>query len=309
MVFIFLNNFALYFKNDSKKMITIIENEFLLIKINAKGAELDSIFHKKNRIEYLWQGNAAFWGKKSPILFPIVGTLKDNTYFLGQKKYSLPRHGFARDLSFSLEKIAKRSATFLLESNEDTLKVFPFAFALRIHYSLQGASLSVRYTVENKTADKMYFSIGAHPAFNLPLVENTTFEDYFIKFEKNETLGRYPLSIDGLLELEPTAFLQNTDILPLNHALFSSDAVVFKQMSSTEMAILSEKTTHGLRMNFEGFPFFGIWTAKNAPFLCLEPWCGVADSVNASQNMAEKEGIICLEKAEIMDKTWSIELF
>lgn len=290
-------------------MITIIENNNLRVAINAHGAELDSIVHKQNQLEYLWQGDAAFWGKKSPILFPIVGTLKDNSYSYQGEKYNLPRHGFARDKAFTLEHRSEDKATFLLVSDEESVKNYPFSFEFRLHYALKDNVLSVTYAVQNTGEDLMYFSVGGHPAFRVPLVDGTTYTDYFIELNAAETSGRYPLSKDGLLELAPNPFLQNTDKIPLNPSLFYEDAVVLKHLSAKSMAILSEKTAHGLKMSFDGFPYFGIWAAKNAPFVCLEPWCGIADSVNTTQELTEKEGINRLVKGEKFERTWCVELF
>ena len=290
-------------------MSIIIENEKLRVAIQSKGAELDSIFSKQTQLEYLWQGDAAFWGKKSPILFPIVGTLKDNFYSFEGKNYTLPRHGFARDRTFIVEKQTVDAATFLLKSDAESLNVYPFDFEFRLHYTLKDNTLSVSYDVKNATDGAMYFSVGGHPAFRLPLVENTNYTDYFIALNEAETSGRYPLSKEGLLELTTDTFLENSDKIPLKSSLFYEDAVVLKHLKSNSMAILSDKTPHGLRMTFDGFPFFGIWAAKDAPFVCLEPWCGIADSVNTTQALTEKEGINKLAKGERFERTWAIELF
>ncbi len=290
-------------------MSIIIENENLRVIIQPKGAELDSIVHKQHTLEYLWQGDAAFWGKKSPVLFPIVGTLKGDTYSFEGKNYTLPRHGFARDKVFIVENQTADTATFLLTSDEERLNVYPFHFAFRLHYALKDNTLSVTYDVHNRADSNIYFSVGGHPAFRLPLVENTEYNDYFIELDTVETSGRHPLSKDGLLEVLTNPFLENTNKIPLHPSLFYEDAVVLKHLKSNTMAIRSDKTPHGLRMTFDGFPYFGIWAAKNAPFVCLEPWCGIADSVNTTQDLTEKEGINKLAKGERFERTWTIELF
>ena len=287
----------------------VIENSDLRVAIKTQGAELDSIQHKTHPLEYLWQGDAAFWGKKSPILFPIVGTLKDNNFSYKGKKYTLPRHGFARDKTFKVEQHTADSATFLLVSDEETLKNYPFQFQFRLHYTLKDNALCVTYAVKNTGSDDMYFSVGGHPAFRLPLIDGTTYTDYFIELNQAETSGRYPLSIDGLLELKSNSFLENSNKIPLNPALFYEDAVVLKHLEATSMAILSDKTPHGLRMTFEGFPYFGIWAAKNAPFVCLEPWCGISDSVNTTQDLTKKEGINLLKKDDVFERTWQVAFF
>ena len=179
--------------------MTVIENEFLKVAIQVKGAELDSIFHKEHQLEYLWSGDAAYWGKKSPVLFPIVGTLKDNSYYLKGEKYYLSRHGFARDCVFSIENHTADKAIFLLKWDSENFKNYPFQFELRLHYTLKINTLSVTYDVKNVGETPMYFSVGGHPAFKVPLVEGTSYGDYFIEINHVETAGRYPLSIDGLL--------------------------------------------------------------------------------------------------------------
>lgn len=290
-------------------MSIIIENENLRVAINPKGAELDSIVHKQTQLEYLWQGDAAFWGKKSPVLFPIVGTLKDNTYTFNGKNYHLSRHGFARDKTFEVEFHGEDKATFLLKPDAESSENYPFNYHFRLHYALINNTLSVTYDVFNLSDADMYFSVGGHPAFRLPLVENTAYTDYFIELNEVENSGRYPLSNDGLLELTTNPFLENTSKIPLKQSLFYEDAVVLKHLKSNSMTILSEKTPHGLRMTFDGFPYFGIWAAKDAPFVCLEPWCGIADSVNTTQDLTEKEGINKLLSGEQFQRTWTIELF
>jgi galactose mutarotase-like enzyme len=286
-----------------------IENENLHIAIQAKGAELDSIVHKQNNLEYLWQGDPAFWSKKSPILFPIVGTLKDNTYVYEGKKYSLPRHGFARDKVFEVEHHTADKATFLLKSDAESFENYPFDFEFRVHYTLKDNTLSVTYDVKNRDNGDMYFSVGGHPAFRLPLVKDTDYTDYFIELNTVETSGRYPLSKDGLLALHTNPFFENIDKMPLKQSIFYEDAVVLKHLKSNSMAIRSTKTPHGLRMTFDRFPYFGIWAAKNAPFVCLEPWCGIADSVNTTQELTEKEGINKLTIGERFERTWHLDIF
>jgi galactose mutarotase-like enzyme len=290
-------------------MTTIIENADLRVAIKPQGAELDSIVHKHHQLEYLWQGDAAFWGKKSPVLFPIVGTLKDNRFTHEGKTYHLSRHGFARDKTFTVEQQSADTATFLLVSDEESLKNYPFSFEFRLHYALKDNTLSVTYDVKNTGDGLMCFSVGGHPAFRVPLVAETDYTDYFIELNAPETRGRYPLSKNGLLELKPNPFLENADKIPLHPSLFDEDAVVLKHLSATRIAILSEKTPHGLRMTFDGFPYFGIWAAKNAPFVCLEPWCGIADSVNTTQALTEKEGINHLASGAHFERTWAVEMF
>ena len=286
-----------------------IENESLKVEISTKGAELQSIVHKQNGIEYLWSGDAKYWGKKSPVLFPIVGGLKDNTYSYGDKTYHLNRHGFARDMEFVVEEQSADTVSFVRVSNEETWAHYPFNFNFIVRYSLKGNRLNVTYNVKNKSHGQMYFSVGGHPAFKVPLTNDTVFEDYYLKFSDVESAERWPLSKDGLIETYTTPVLKNTDRLALSKPLFYEDALVFKHLRSNSISILSDKTTHGLKVKFDGFPYMGIWNAKDADFVCIEPWCGIADSVQTTGKLQEKEGIQLLEENEIFERTWSVEVF
>jgi galactose mutarotase-like enzyme len=286
-----------------------IEDQQLKISIHPKGAELTSIIHKTHDIEYMWGGDPAIWGKHSPLLFPIVGTLKANTYYYQGKPYSLPRHGFARDQEFAVEKQTAGSITFLLHSNETTRAVFPFDFELRVIYRLTPAGLSTTYQVKNPAAEPLWFSVGGHPAFKVPLVPDTSYTDYYLEFDQLENLPRWPVSKDGLIENEPEPLFNDTRILPLNKALFARDALVLKHLASNGVTLRSARTERGLRMDFPGFPFLGIWAAPGADFVCIEPWCGIADSVDSDQQLTNKEGINQLQPGGLFEKTWTLNLF
>ena len=286
-----------------------IENDFLKVVITSKGAELQSVLTKENQLEYLWQANEKFWAKKSPVLFPIVGGLKNNSYSYQNKTFNLSRHGFARENEFSILKTTETSIQFLLENSEKTLLVFPFQFKFIIEYALQSSKLICNYLVENLSDDEMYFSVGAHPAFNVPLSDSTIFSDWILEFNQPETIGIFPLTADGLLKAQPIPFLQNSNQIKLTKDLFYKDALVFKHLQSNQLKLISNKSQHGIKMQFDGFPFFGIWSAKDADFICLEPWCGVADSENSTGEITQKEGINILKSNETFSRTWSIELF
>lgn len=283
-----------------------LKNKNLSIKINPKGAELTSIFNHENQMEYMWNADPKFWGKSSPVLFPIVGSLKENTYRFEGKDYTLPRHGFARDREFVVEKSEESSIIFLLTHDENTLKVYPFKFEFRLVYTLENNTLKVTYLVKNIGENKMYFSVGGHPAFAVPLAENTVYEDYYLEFNKTEIFKRWGLTPKGLIETQPFDFLVDTNKLDLTKELFHDDAIVLKNLESTSVILKSNKTNHQLKFDFEGFPYLGIWAAKDADFVCIEPWCGIADAANHNQEFTEKEGIICLNLGEIFERTWRV---
>ena len=287
----------------------LLENEILKVEVVSKGAELQSVINKTFGIEYLWNGNPAFWAKRSPVLFPVIGNLKNDTYNYQGKSYHLPRHGFARDMEFEVEKQTQKEISFLLRSNSETKLNYPFDFEFRIRYQLSGDELSTEYMVSNSGASMLLFSVGGHPAFRLPLTADTVFSDYYLKFEEIENLPRWPISKEGLLLPQPIPVLTETDRLNLRKSLFNQDALVFKYPASSEISLLSAKTTHGIRFEMGEFPFLGIWSAKDADFICIEPWCGIADSVNSNQQLEQKEGIEKLSPGKKFSRQWRVKVF
>ena len=287
-------------------MITL-ENAILKATVSPQGAELHRLFHKENNLEYLWNGDPKFWNRRSPVLFPIVGGLKDGYFIYKGEQFKLPRHGFARDTNFEVENSFGDSCSFVLRSSEETLKSYPFDFLLRLKYQLNANNITITYEVENPANKTLLFSIGTHPAFNVPLVKGTTYEDYYLKFNKVESSSRWTLT-DNLIDKQ-TYFFQNHDKIQLKPSLFAEDAIVFKDLKSTRISICSDKSTHGLHCDFAGFPFMGLWASKDAPFVCIEPWNGIADSINHSQQLEEKEGIIKLESGEKWKANWAVTCF
>ena len=267
-----------------------LSNAILKVEIALKGAELKSIYHLHHQLEYLWQGDAAFWNRHAPVLFPIVGKVKNNTYRYNHKDYQLPQHGFARDMNFVCIEQSNDQAIFLLQSNEETLKVYPFQFSFYIIYTLVENTLRVAYKVENHSESDMYFSVGAHPAFNCPLEKGLTFEDYQLTFEDKEIAHRLLLGANGVSR-NTELVLNNTNELPLDYSLFKEkDAIIFKDLKSKYMILESKKSKRAVDFNYKGFPYMGIWT-KPGPFLCIEPWYGIADFEHADGLLNHKEGI------------------
>ena len=282
-------------------MITTLKNNTLTAQIQHLGAELISLKSSQGK-EYIWEGNPEFWGKHSPVLFPIVGTLKNNTFHHNEKNYHLSRHGFAREMEFQLIDSTENCATFSIQSSEETLKVYPFAFELHLIYTFEEMTLSIAYQVINMGSSKMPFSIGAHPAFALP----NKFENYAVTFEKEESLEYYLLENDLISNKTKKLDAQNKQI-PLTYELFKNDALIFKSIQSKSLTIL-ENENPILRVHFEDFPSLGIWTKMNAPFICIEPWFGYSDTNENSGNLFEKEGIQVLESNATFHSKFSIEI-
>lgn len=285
-------------------MITI-KNEYLTAMINPLGAELKSLKNNSTGFEYIWQANPAFWNRSAPILFPIVGEVKNGAYTVDGKEYSLGRHGFARDSVFEETKHTDNEIVLTLKSNLDSLKKYPFEFEFSVGYLLQGKSVITTFTVQNPSAGNICFSFGAHPGFNLP---SKRLEDYYIEFEKPETLDRWLLK-DNVFSGETESVINNSTLLPLIASLFDKDAIVFKGMASKKMSLKSLNGDYTLTMDFDGFPYFGIWTKPNChEFICLEPWCGLADNANFNGDFREKEGVVSLNPNSTFTRQFSVEV-
>jgi galactose mutarotase-like enzyme len=282
-----------------------ITNGILTAKIKKHGAELFSLFNHQTAQEYMWSADPAFWAKTSPVLFPIVGALKNNQYLYGGKQYSLPRHGFARDRMFEVEEQSNDRIVFLLKADDASMKVYPFNFELRIIYSLDHNKLEVAYSVANKGGSKMLFSLGAHPAFKVPISDRCKYEDYSLSFSEKENAQVWPIGEGGLILDTPQQFFDQSRQLKLAKSLFYKDALVFKSLKSTQITISSAADDRKLEFSFDNFPFFGIWATKDGDFVCLEPWCGIADSVSHQQQLQEKEGIESLEPNQTWIRSWS----
>ncbi|MEJ2882131.1 aldose 1-epimerase family protein [Pedobacter sp. GR22-6] len=286
----------------------ILENTNIKASFSTKGAELQSLYNKNTEREYLWDGNPDFWGKYSPILFPIVGGLKENRYILEGREYELPRHGFARDHQFDSKQLSETELIFILRQSSGTFSVYPFEFDLLIRYELIEEQLRCTYEVNNPADNPLFFSIGAHPAFAIPTGRNLSYTDYYLEFNKDITLEYHKIKHD-LIDTETITLPLKDGKLPLKYELFYDDALVFKTLKSDLISLKNHKNDHGLDFSFKDFPYFGIWTAKNADFICLEPWCGIADGVHHNQQLKEKEGIITLEAQQEWKRSWEIRSF
>ena len=281
-------------------MIITLSNTKISASINTVGAELMKL--EKDNQNYIWTIDEAFWNKTSPILFPIVGRLKNDSYSINGKTYELPRHGFARNFEFEIEHQTESSAVFILTDNAETLKNYPFQFELRLKYELIENSLKISYSVLNKSQDIMPFSIGAHPAFAI----EDSFSDYSLQFNETEKFVSYELENEQFNNSFRKINSENGQI-NLDYSLFEKDALVFKHLNSNELTLL-ENGKEVLSVQFEGFPYLGIWTKPNAPYLCIEPWCGLADNVNHNGELSIKEGINLLEKEATFKRTMTIRL-
>lgn len=261
----------------------------------TRGGELISL-QDGGGAEYIWSGDASFWSGRNPVLFPIVGSLKDGRVEIGGRLFEMSRHGFARNLEFTPVEQTESSVTLELRESEETLSRYPFPFSLRIRHRLLESGFSTAFTVENTGNAPMPFCIGAHTAIRCPLGEGERFEDYELAFDEQEQADTLLLTPAGLLrggETEP--MLPESGRLPLDYALFRRlDTIIFRGLRSAGVSLLHKGTGRGVRLDFHEFPMAAFWTAPGAPFLCLEPWhgCAALDS----------------ETGRFQDKPFSIEL-
>lgn len=286
---------------------TKISNDVLSIVIQDFGAELHSI--QKDNVEYLWQGDPDFWARQAPVLFPIVGKLKNGSYTYDNETFKLGGHGFARDQVFELLESEEDAVVFELRANRETREVYPFEFRLRITYKLVGNQLTVQWKVKNLDDQEMYFGIGAHPAFNVPL-ENGKFEDYRLTITPAHPRQYIPLNpATGVLDLSQKHVVDQTEFA-LTRELFKDDALVFETPEATEVCLSSTVNDRSVKISWENMPFVGLWSPypAEAPFVCIEPWCGIADDQNTDGDLTTKFGINALAHGKKFKASYTITI-
>lgn len=283
-----------------------IQNEYLTAVIKDTGAELCELIDKDN-VQYIWNADPTYWGRHTPILFPLVGKVTRNTYSVNGQDYQLGQHGFARDFMFQVESQTDESITFVLHSDEATKKLFPYAFTLKVIYTLQEKTLAIGYEVINKDTEEMFFKIGAHPGFRCPLFDDETMEDYTLTFEKEEEATFMPLTPEGYFTRNIEKRM--TTPLALSPQLFSKDALVYGDFTSSFVTITSKKHSKSIQVGFDGFPFLGIWSPLSpSPFVCIEPWFGHADYEDEDKEWTKKSDLNHLMPKETFTCTHTITI-
>ncbi|MDD7887275.1 aldose 1-epimerase family protein [Flavivirga sp. 57AJ16] len=290
-------------------MLTL-ENEKLKIAIKKRGAELCKITSVKDEIDFMWHANPEIWGSYAPNLFPIIGALKDGTYFFENKKYTLPKHGFIRNNdTLVLEEQNQDSLTFRLSYDKDSLKIYPFKFDFFITYQLIDHTITITHTIKNHDDKTMYFSLGGHPAFKCPVYNNETYNDYYLEFECIENSEMHLINMEnGLISNKTRTVFKNSNILNLKHDLFNDDALIFKDLKSKKVTLNSTLYGPVLTVSYKDFPYLGIWAKPNGNYVCIEPWLGITDSESTNQNLKEKEGILTLMPQQTFKVSYSIEI-
>lgn len=286
-----------------------IENEFLKIAVQEEGAELCNLINLENGREHIWQANPEIWESHAPNLFPIIGALKDGKYTFEGEEFELPKHGFIRyNKNIRLKERTDNRLTFELLYSEDTLKMYPFRFAFRISFSLNKRSLEVKHQVINLDSREIYFSVGGHPAFNIQLFKNEKIDDYYLQFDQKMDLETFLLNDEGLVSTKTRKVLDNEDKIILTRHLFDNDALIFKDIQSKKVNLISKNNGKILSVEFSDFKNLGIWSKPGAPYVCIEPWLGIADTEGANPKLDNKEGIIKLPVKNDFNAGYTIKI-
>lgn len=283
-------------------MITL-KNEHLTIRINPLGAELTSVIDHTSDYEFMWQADGDFWGRHAPVLFPIVGRLKDNQYQYNGETYNMTQHGFARDSEFEVVETTGSTALFCLKSSEATKENYPFDFELYIQYTLNRKNVVTKYKVVNpSTEEEMYYAIGGHPAFNMSQKEDASgdleFDQVTVEIKPHAEITYLPLTADGLIA-DSKAEQQVPGEMKITHETFYNDALVYKIDEGKAIELKDKANNVQINILTSNLPYVGIWSPSpvRGGFVCIEPWAGIADTENTSGNYNEKVGINHLEPA------------
>ena len=273
-----------------------IQNQFLQLTVSDLGAELQSIKSVITQQEHLWQGDPSVWGGRSPLLFPIVGRLVDDKLKTPEGEFTMPKHGFARKSVFTVISHSENSIVFLLTDNEETAGIYPYKFELLVSYSLFKRNVIVSFLVKNTDRKKIYFSIGAHPAFNCEIGD-------VLEFQETESAETFVMNQEGyLVEKKPLLLGDNKVII--NKDTFKNDALMMEGLKSNSVTL--KKRDANIKVSFSGAPYLGLWSKPGAPFVCIEPWQGINDWANADYLFENKPDVVSLNVAETFDFSYRI---
>ena len=285
--------------------LTTICSGDLTATVDSMGAQLMSLTCAG--AEYLWQGDPKFWPRRAPVLFPIVGCLKNDEAMSAAGPVHLKRHGLARTNEHSIVERSESSVTFQLDSDEATRELYPFDFRLNMTYSTDGTSLAQRFAVTNTGDVDLPFTLGGHPAFNVPMpgAAGERFDDYALVFAERWSPEVPVIDERGLHDFgRMTRLMDNDRELPLSHELIERHAtLVFHDVPKNRVTLVGTRSNHGVELEFDGFDYLGVWTASpEAPFLAVELWHGCATAYDESDRFEDKRSTITLapdERAEL----------
>ena len=283
-----------------------ISNEMITLTISDIGAEMQSVV--RDGVEYLWNGDETYWNERSPILFPYVGRFTKGKYLLNGKEYEMDIHGFARKLLYNVVQKTENQILFELADSEETYQMYPYHFNLKIGYVLNKDCIEITYQVENRSDERMYFGIGGHPGFRLPLDEGLDFLDYYLEFGGKSFPTRIGHTetcfLSGINESFP---LKEDKYLALSHDMFDDDAIVLQNMSD-EVILKSDKGKRWVKVSYPNLPYLGLWhmPKSEAPYICIEPWTSLPSRQNIIEEFRYKYDLIRLDAGKEYTNTWSI---
>lgn len=294
----------------------VLKSDQLNVEFQTLGGALSSI-KDKDDVEYLWQGDPTYWSGQAPVLFPICGSVRNDTVLYdnedgSQKEGKIPRHGLVRKKEFTLVEQTDNSVTFAIEDDEEMYANYPYHFRLEITYTVTGKTIRTQYKIYNKESEKsMPYFIGGHPGFNCPLLDDEVYEDYYLEFEKPETCTvPKPFPETGMLDLKDrNSWLNNQKEIDLNYDFFSYDAVTLDELESRTVALRSRKHDKGLKLHFKEFPNLIVWSTLNkGPFIALEPWSGLSTSIEEGDRLEDKKDVKFIKPIDFDQIGFDIEI-
>lgn len=294
----------------------VLKSDQLNVEFQTLGGALSSI-KDKDDVEYLWQGDPNYWSGQAPVLFPICGSVRNDTVLYdkedgSQKEGKIPRHGLVRKKEFTLVEQTDNSVTFAIEDDEEMYANYPYHFRLEITYTVTGKTIRTQYKIYNKESEKsMPYFIGGHPGFNCPLLDDEVYEDYYLEFEKPETCTvPKPFPETGMLDLKDrNSWLNNQKEIDLNYDFFSYDAVTLDELESRTVALRSRKHDKGLKLDFKEFPNLIVWSTLNkGPFIALEPWSGLSTSIEEGDRLEDKKDVKIIKPSDFDQVGFDIEI-
>lgn len=286
-----------------------LENEYLKVMVKEAGAELTSIIKKETQEEYLWNADPEYWKRHAPVLFPVVGAMKEDTYRYDGKEYHIEKHGFARDMDFAISSVNNTEVWFRLDATDETRKKFPFEFRLEIGYRLIKNQVETIWKVSNRDQNKMFFSIGGHPAFLCPLGNQGKQSEYYLKFDTTKDLRYSLIDPDGLVINEDNILKNEESYVPITEEMFDRDALIIEKNQAHQVSLCDPQKNPYLTVTFDA-PLFGIWSPdkKKAPFICIEPWYGRCDKKTFDGTLQEREYGNTLLPGEKFEKSFIIQI-
>ena len=277
-------------------MIYTIKNDKIEVSVEDLGAQMRSIKDATGK-EYLWQGDENYWNGSAPNLFPYIARLTEGKYILKGRTYEMPKHGFLRNSVLKLKEKTQTKMVFSLTDSEETYKMYPYHFEIKVKYELFENELKVSYNVANKDKKVMYFGVGGHPGFQVPVEKELSFEDYFIEFAKGTDMKRVGMSEDCFVTGKDEAFpLEENRRLYMHHNLFDDDAIILKDAPS-KVVLASEKGSARIEMETSHLEYLGIWhkPASDAPYVCIEPWSSLPSKKDIIEDLEKQDNLVSLK--------------